>query len=99
VADVFSPMLYHQMMEKPPSWVSEYVKSLVESGVSDGKQPSIWPIVQAHNKPGVISTEEFRQVMWNGSRAPSSGIMMFTLHTLFSERGKLEVVKDLFKKK
>lgn len=99
IADVFSPMLYHQMMERPASWVHEYVKWLSRSGITDGERPRIWPIVQAHNKPGTITTEEFRQVMWNGARAPSSGIMMFTLHTLLSERGKLEVMKDLFRKK
>lgn len=99
VADVFSPMLYHQMMDRSPEWVSEYVQWLKTSGVSDGSKPRIWPIVQAHNKPGVITTEEFRKVMWNGSRAPASGIMMFTLHSLIGEPGKLEVMKDLFRKR
>jgi hypothetical protein len=80
-------------------WVAEYVSFLEKSGVTNGTRPAIWPIVQAHNKPGVITTEEFRQVMWNGSRAPSSGIMMFTLHSLISEPGKLEVARDLFRKK
>jgi hypothetical protein len=99
IADVLSPMLYHHMMERSPAWVGEYVKWLEESGISDGKKPLIWPIVQAHNKPGIITTEEFREVMWNGSRAPSSGIMMFTLHTLISEPAKLEVMKDLYRKR
>ena len=98
IADVFSPMLYHHMMERSPDWVGEYIKWLHTQGIA-GEKPLIWPIVQAHNKPGVITTEEFRQVMWNGSRAPSSGIMMFTLHTLISEPGKLEVMKDLFRKR
>lgn len=99
IADVFSPMLYHHMMERPANWVSDYVKWLEQAGITDGKDPMIWPIVQAHNKPGIITTEEFREVMWNGSRAPSSGIMMFTLHTLISEPGKLEVMKDLYRKR
>ncbi|MEX2232142.1 MAG: hypothetical protein WD824_08280 [Cyclobacteriaceae bacterium] len=99
IADVFSPMLYHQMMDRPPDWVAEYVNRLDEAGITNGTKPLIWPIVQAHSKPGIITTEEFRQVMWNGSRAPSSGIMMFTLHSMISEPGKLEVMKDLFRKK
>jgi hypothetical protein len=99
IADVFSPMLYHQMMDRPVDWVAEYVGYLEKSDITSGVKPLIWPIVQAHNKPGVVTTEEFRQVMWNGSRAPSSGIMMFTLHSLVSEPAKLEVTKDLFRKK
>ena len=59
----------------------------------------IWPIVQAHNKPGTISPEEFRDVMRNGSLPPSSGIMMFTLHTLLDEKAKLDVMRDLYRSK
>lgn len=98
IADVFSPMLYHQMMERSVDWVGQYVKWLHAEGIA-GEKPLIWPIVQAHSKPGIITTEEFRQVMWNGSRPPASGVMMFTLHTLISEPGKLEVMKDLYRKR
>lgn len=99
MADVFSPMLYHHMMGRSPSWVSEYVKWLQASVFKGSEKPLIWPIVQAHNKPGIVTTEEFREVMWNGSRAPSTGIMMFTLHTLLGEPAKLEVMKDLYRKR
>lgn len=98
IADVFSPMLYHHMMARTPDWVGAYVKWLESEGIA-GNDPLIWPIVQAHNKPGVISTEEFRQAMWNGSRAPASGIMMFTLHSLLNEPGKMQVMRDLYKKR
>ena len=99
IVDVFSPMLYHQMMDRSPEWVGEYVNWLKSAGLTDGSKPRIWPIIQAHNKPSVISTEDFRSVMWSGSRAPASGIMMFTLHSLIGEPGKLEVMKDLFRKR
>ena len=99
IADVFSPMLYHHMMERSPEWVGEYVQWLKTSGITDGGKPMVWPIVQAHNKPGTVTTEEFRHVMWNGSRAPASGIMMFTLHSLIGEPAKLEVMKDLYRKR
>lgn len=98
IVDVFSPMLYHQMMERPPEWVGEYVKWLETEKIA-GEKPLIWPIVQAYGKAGTIPTGEFREVMWNGSRAPSSGVMMFTLHTLIDEPPKLEVMKDLYRKR
>ena len=97
--DVFSPMLYHQMMDRPPSWVSEYTEWLgSKSGIRRGEKPFIWPIVQAENKPGIISTKEFSQVMMNGSRPPSTGIMMFSLHSLISDPEKLNVMKTLYRK-
>ena len=99
IADVFSPMLYHEMMDRPPAWVSEYTEWLgSKAGIRIGEKPLIWPIVQAHNKPGIISTEEFRQVMLNGSRSPSTGIMMFSLHSLISDPEKLNVMKALYRK-
>ena len=99
IVDVLSPMLYHHMMERSADWVGEYVQWLGTALVADRRKTLIWPIVQAHNKPGIITTEEFRRVMWNGSRAPASGIMMFTLQTLIAEPGKLEVMKDLYRKR
>ena len=99
IADVFSPMLYHQMMGRSSDWVGEYVQWLGGGLAAERKKTLIWPIVQAHNKPGIITTEEFRRVMWNGSRAPASGIMMFTLNTLVGEPSKFEVMKDLYRKR
>lgn len=99
VADVLSPMLYHRMMERSTDWVSEYVQWLSDSIVAGKRRPLIWPIVQAHNKPDIVTVEEFRSVMWNGSRAPATGIMMFTVNTLADEPAKLEVMKDLYRKR
>lgn len=99
VADVLSPMLYHQMMERSTDWVSEYVQWLGDTIVAGKRRPLIWPIVQAHNKPGIVTVEEFRSVMWNGSRAPATGIMMFTVNTMVNEPAKLEVMRDLYRKR
>ena len=99
IADVLSPMLYHQMMDRSTDWVGEYVRWLDSAVVANRRRPLIWPIVQAHNKPGVVSTEDFRSVMWNGSRHPASGVMMFTVQTLLGEPAKLQVMKDLYRKR
>ena len=95
--DVLSPMLYHEMMNRPATWVSEYIKWLDElTQASIHGRPKIWPIVQAHNKPGIITAEEFREVMVNGAHAPSSGIMMFSEVSLLQDPDKIEVMKELY---
>ena len=99
IAEVFSPMLYHRMMGRSPAWVGEYIQWLDETVIRNRPAPLIWPIVQAHNKPGAIAAEEFSQVMQLGSRPPASGIMMFTLHSLISEPLKLERMRDLYRKR
>lgn len=99
IADVFSPMLFHKMMDKPTSWVSEYTRWLNNYlRMHSDTIPGIWPIVQAHNQPGIISPEEFREVMINGAREPSTGIMMFSDVSLHDDPDKIMVMKDLYLK-
>jgi hypothetical protein len=56
----------------------------------------IWPIVQAHNNPGIVSPEEFRLVLREGSKAPASGIMMFSAESIAEEPEKIEVLREFY---
>lgn len=97
-ADVLSPMLFHQMKGRPTEWIGEYIAwldKLTEAGKKDA--PLIWPIVQAHNNPGVVTPEEFKKVMLEGSRPPASGIMMFSDQSLIQEPEKIDVMKELYR--
>jgi hypothetical protein len=98
IADVLSPMLFHQMKARPTTWVGEYVAwlgDLTKTGKT-GK-PQIWPIVQSHNNPGIISPEEFKAVMREGSKPPATGIMMFSDQSLVENPEKVKVMKKLYK--
>jgi len=96
-ADVLSPMLFHKMSDRPTEWVGEYVAWLDKfTGAEKIGSPLIWPIVQAHNHPGDVSPEEFRQVMELGSRSPATGIMMFSDQSLLEDPRKILVMKELF---
>lgn len=95
IADAFSPMLFHHMMDRPERWVSDYPKWL---RTHIGNDTRIWPIVQAHNKPGTISADEFANVLANGIASPSSGVMMFSEQSLLADPAKLGVMKELYRK-
>ncbi|HEX5668494.1 MAG TPA: hypothetical protein VFX73_06795 [Chitinophagaceae bacterium] len=97
-ADVLAPMLFHGMLARPPVWVGQYIEWLGGIIKQKPKQPLVWPIVQAHNKPGIITPEEFRTVMQEGSKSPSSGIMMFADGSLLEDPEKLRVMKALYRK-
>lgn len=98
-ADVLAPMLFHHMKGRPTTWVGEYVAWLGKTlGPERLKQTQIWPIVQSHNNPGIVSAEEFRQVMIEGSKAPASGIMMFSDQSLVEDPEKIRVMKELYSK-
>jgi uncharacterized lipoprotein YddW (UPF0748 family) len=97
-ADVLSPMLFHHMKGRPTAWVGEYVEWLGKTTqTNQSGNVLIWPIVQAHNNPGIISPEEFRQVMIEGSKSPSTGIMMFSDQSLVENPEKIKVMKELYK--
>lgn len=98
-ADVLAPMLFHHMKGRPTSWVGEYVTWLGQTlGQERLSKTQIWPIVQSHNNPGIVSPEEFRQVMIEGSKTPSSGIMMFSDQSLVEDPQKIKVMKELYSK-
>ena len=98
-ADVLSPMLFHKMKERSTSWVGDYVTWLGDlTNAGEKGKPQIWPIVQSHNNPGMVSPEEFRKVMLEGSKPPASGIMMFSDQSLIENPEKVKVMKELFRK-
>lgn len=90
--DVFSPMVYHKRMGRSPEWVKENIEWF--SKIVGGKR--IWPIVQAHNDPGKIDADEFRNIMNNGLSGNASGIMMFTTSSVAEDRAKLDVMRNVY---
>lgn len=95
--DVFSPMVYHGRMERSPDWVGENISWFSEKLDVDGDgKPKIWPIVQAHNDPNVISDVEFETVLRGGLSGSSSGVMMFTSYAVAEDEGKTEVMKKVY---
>ena len=81
-------------MGRSPEWVGNYVEWL------SGRLPDaarIWPIVQAHNEPGVISAAEFEQVMRLGATGRSTGIMMFTIRSVAEDPEKLRTLGRLYR--
>ena len=98
--DVFSPMVYHGRMRRLPGWGLSYTAWLCEAlGVTPGRGPQVWPIVQGRSEPdhGIdISPEEFGQVLTDGLSGRSTGVMMFTIPGIVEEPGKLEMMQRVY---
>ncbi len=92
--DVLAPMLFHRMYGRPVSWAGDYLEWLDK--IMDSPRPLVWPIVQAHNKPGVVTPKEFEKALREGSRAPASGIMMFSEQSLLENPAKLKVMQEFY---
>lgn len=95
--DVFSPMVYHERMGRSPQWVAENISWFSEKLQNDKAQ--VWPIVQAHDDPGIVSEKDFETVLRGGLSGKSSGIMMFTSYSVAEEPYKIEVMKRVYRSK
>jgi hypothetical protein len=97
VVDVFSPMVYHGRMGRSVQWVKEYVEWLCKRlKISSQKGLQVWPIVQAHDDPEIISVEDFEKVMVYGTSSEANGIMMFTFNSVAENDAKLNVLNKLY---
>ncbi len=94
VFDFFSPMLYHRMLKKNISYISEYVDWMVNS---TGKP--VLPIIQIKDMPDdlpdLMTEEEITKAFNEAKKEPSTGVAIFWWnHAL--EKGKTEIVARLF---
>jgi uncharacterized lipoprotein YddW (UPF0748 family) len=92
--DVLSPMLFHRMLARPVTWAGDYLNWL--DTVMPTPRPLVWPIVQAHDKPGIVSPQEFEKALREGSQAPASGVMMFSEQSLLENPEKIKVMRKLY---
>lgn len=88
--DVFSPMVYHGRMKRPPEWVGENVEWLSRKLRNRAK---IWPIVQAEE----TSADEFEKVLRAGTAGTSTGVMMFTTRSVASDAAKMQVMRRVYR--
>ncbi len=97
VIDVFSPMVYHGRMGRPPGWVKENIEWFYRHlDIREGDFPKVWPIVQAYDDPEIISNAAFEEVLRGGLSGQSSGVMMFTTRAIAKDVGKTEVMKRVY---
>lgn len=95
--DVFSPMVYHQRMGRSPDWVAENIDWLCQRlGAGEASAPKVWPIVQAHDDPGIVSAADFATVLRGGLAGCSGGVMMFTTRAVAEAEAKVEVVRRIY---
>ena len=94
VFDTSSPMLYHRMIKKPVSYISEYIKYLY--GLTN---KPVFPIIQIKEMPDdlpdMLKKSEFFQAFSEAAKSPSSGVSIFYWkHAI--EKDKVDWIKEAF---
>jgi hypothetical protein len=74
--DVYSPMVYHQMVGEPVDWVREITRYYKASVPGE-----VWPIIQAVD----VSAEEFGDVVSAVSHANADGLLVYKYSSMNEE--------------
>jgi len=94
IFDIVCPMLYHRMIEKPDSYITEFVSFLNRS-----TSKPILPIIQIKDLPDDLPDEykksEIEQAFQWASKSPSAGVAWFCWDDAV-ETGKTKIIKKLF---
>ena len=81
-ADVLSPMLYHELCDRPVEWIAKFI----EHTTTVASKP-IWPIIQSDLGEGHhVGDDEFAAALLGAMDPPSSGVIVFRQQTLMEAR-------------
>lgn len=89
-ADYVSPMCYSHMLKREPEWINSVVKDM--AGKTD---KSVIPCVQAGNMyiAEELTPAYFEASLWEASRRPSSGIIIWSWKALDKSPPKKDITK------
>ena len=90
--DIISPRLYHKMVNRSVDWISQMVNYYWELG------KPILPFIQTEPRIHEIPDSEFSEAMQVVSKSPSEGVCVFFLQNLVKQKGKFDLVKELYSK-
>lgn len=94
IFDLSSPMLYHRMIKRPVSYISDFIEWMAST-----TEKPVLPIIQVKdmpdNLPDALSEEEIQQAFNEAIKPPSAGVAFFWwTHAL--EKNKTEIISKLF---
>lgn len=80
--DVFSPMLYHELCDRPLTWINNFVKY-----TANLTRKPVWPIIQSDlGEDHLVTDEEFAMAVLNALDPPSKGVIVFRQQTLIDAK-------------
>ncbi len=88
--DVFSPMVYHRMCGRDPSWIGH-----VTQWTATRTERTVWPIIEAVEPAPAYPASEFAAACRTAASASGSGVIVFKLEGLLSDPARIEVWQRL----
>lgn len=93
-ADVFSPMLYHELCGREVEWIARFVKYAAQE---TGKP--VWPIIQCDLGPDHrVSDDTFAAAVLSASDSPAQGMIIFNHKALVAAK-QTRILSSLWRSK
>jgi uncharacterized lipoprotein YddW (UPF0748 family) len=90
--DVFSPMTYHRMCDRPVHWIAD-----TAAGMHALTQTPICPIIQSVDHPDALPADEYAEALAAALNAPDAqGAIVFTMQGVLDHAGKLRQTQRVF---
>lgn len=92
--DFASPMCYHHMVKRPPSWVHDVVVDAARAS-----RVPLLPSIQVKEAyiPGPETPEDFREALVEALKPPSAGVVFWNWPALAESPAKIEAVKSVLR--
>lgn len=94
--DYISPMTYSHMVKRKPQWINSVVTDIDENSDSVKILPSI-QVGMAYLSDEFTVTE-FESCVKEALKKPSSGVIFWNWDALYTDKAKLNIVRNLFSK-
>jgi hypothetical protein len=93
--DVISPMVYHRMCERPPTWVGDVTTWVQDRAQDSNGETYVWPIVEVVEDTDVYPNAEFVAACQAAIAAQADAVMVFTLEGVFKNPSRVAAWRNL----
>ena len=94
IGDYLTPMVYHHMMHREPSYITEFVQDMASRGCNE-----ILPSIQVKQgyRTDVMEPEEFGEALGRALEGPSMGVLLYKWEDLADDPVRLDIVRSALK--
>lgn len=92
IGDYLTPMVYHHMMHREPSYIKEFLQEMESLGCTE-----ILPSIQVKKayREEEMSKEEFGEALGYALESPFKGVLLYKWEDLVDDSERMDIVKSM----
>ena len=91
IGDYLTPMIYHHMMHREPSYITEFMDDMVAQGCK-----SVLPSIQVREgyRTDTMGAAEFAEALERALESPSMGVLLYKWEDIADDSVRLKAVRS-----